>query len=157
MTSTDAQVRRMKQQDVDAVVKIAASLPSAPHWPLAAYLHALEEPRIALVAERWGELLGFAVASVVGNEAELETIAVAWVEQNRGVARRLFAELAEEVKLAGAATIILEVRESNRPALVLYYSLGFEEIGRRPRYYVDPVEDAVLMEMSLGQAAPARS
>jgi ribosomal-protein-alanine N-acetyltransferase len=149
MNSTGVSVRRMERQDVDEVMRIAASLPCAPRWALTAYLHALEEPRIALVAERSGEVVGFAVASVVGPEAELETIAVAPAEQNRGVARRLFAVLAEEAKRGGATGIMLEVRASNRPALVLYYSLGFEETGRRPRYYVDPVEDAVLMEMTL--------
>ena len=41
--------------------------------------------------------------------------------------------------------ITLEVRESNIPAFRLYEKLGFSEVGRRPNYYSNPVEDAILM------------
>jgi ribosomal-protein-alanine N-acetyltransferase len=63
------------------------------------------------------------------------------------LARHLFAALAVELALAGILEIILEVRASNAAALGLYRLLGFAETGRRPRYYHDPVEDAVLMRL----------
>ena len=65
------------------------------------------------------------------------------------MARQLFAALAGELRLAQAAEVDLEVRASNRPALSFYRSLGFEETGRRPRYYLDPAEDAILMRLQL--------
>jgi len=95
-------------------------------------------------------VLGFAVASVVGPQAELETIAVAAGEQRRGVGRRLFLALLEELRRAEVREVLLEARASNHPALELYRALGFAATGRRPRYYDDPVEDAVLMELRLG-------
>jgi ribosomal-protein-alanine N-acetyltransferase len=149
------EVRRMAHADLDPVIEIEQSLPDAPHWPRSAYITALDPqtapPRIALVAEETnsGVIVGFAAASLIPPQAELETIAVASNLQRRGLARRLFTLLAEELRGAGASEIILEVRASNQSALGLYRSLGFLESGRRSRYYVDPVEDALLMSLAL--------
>jgi ribosomal-protein-alanine N-acetyltransferase len=147
----------MTQADLDRVMEIAASLPEAPHWPPAAYLTALDlkgaPARIALVAEgsvAAGALVGFAVASVIGPQAELETIGVAAEAQHAGLAQRMFVALAGELKKIQVEEILLEVRASNCPALGFYRSMGFEEAGRRLRYYSDPIEDAVLMILRLG-------
>lgn len=149
------QVRPMTEADLDQVIEIERSLPEAPHWPRSAYLTAIDPqaspPRIALVAEETcsGVIVGFAAASLLPPQGELETIAIASNLQRRGLARRLFTPLAEELRAAGVSEIILEVRASNQPALGLYRSLGFLESGRRPRYYVDPVEDALLLSLVL--------
>jgi len=87
---------------------------------------------------------------VVPPQAELETIAVAAEGQRRGVCRNLFAVLVGELAIAQAEEVFLEVRASNRAALALYLSLGFKETGRRSRYYIDPVEDALLLALRLG-------
>ena len=148
----EVRIRRMTVADLDRVMEIAAGLKEAPHWARAAYLAAIDPAgaprRIALVAES-GSLAGFAVASVVMPQAELETIAVTGGGQRRGVARRLFAALAGELGAAGVKDVLLEVRASNAPALGFYRGVGFQESGRRPRYYADPVEDAVLLELRL--------
>jgi [ribosomal protein S18]-alanine N-acetyltransferase len=147
-------VRRMTASDLDAVLAIAASLKQAPQWAREAYEAALDGEtgplRVALVSEIDERVTGFAVASVVAPEAELETIAVAGAWQRRGVAKALWAALAEELKLAGARVTLLEVRTSNGKALGLYGRLGFAETGRRKGYYADPKEDAVLMRLELG-------
>ena len=72
-------------------------------------------------------------------------IAVAAASQRRGIAGRLFAALQQEFCAAGVTQVVLEVRASNHPALALYRRLGFTQTGRRPRYYAEPVEDALLM------------
>jgi ribosomal-protein-alanine N-acetyltransferase len=96
-----------------------------------------------------GMVVGFLVASMIPPQAELESIAVDPAFQRRGVARELFAALVEEIRSAQGTEVILEARASNFPALALYSALGFAEIGRRPRYYADPIEDAVLMRLRL--------
>jgi ribosomal-protein-alanine N-acetyltransferase len=93
---------------------------------------------------------GFLVASLMPPEAELELIAVDPGAQRRGFARRLFTELAEKLRAAQVAEVVLEVRASNLPALALYRKLGFVESGRRKDYYQIPVEDALLMRLGLG-------
>jgi ribosomal-protein-alanine N-acetyltransferase len=95
------------------------------------------------------QVVGFAVASLMPPEAELEIIAVAPATQRRGVAARLFEALIAEFYTAYIKGIMLEVRATNQPALALYRRLGFVETGRRPRYYHDPVEDAILMRLRL--------
>jgi len=148
-------VRRMMLHDLDRVMGIAASLKEAPHWPRSAYLAAMETEavprRIALVAEEPGSgvIAGFAVASLLPPQAELESIAVASALQRRGLARQLLAALAAELREALVAEVLLEVRASNQPALGLYRQLGFEKTGLRTRYYLDPIEDAVLMRLRL--------
>ena len=96
-----------------------------------------------------GTVIGFTVARLAPPEAELETIAVASRFQRRGVAQQLFRELAFELRLAQVNEVLLEVRMSNLPAQALYRSLGFVEAGWRPRYYTEPVEDAVLMRFMI--------
>lgn len=149
----DVCTRRMKPADLKRVMEIAESLREAPQWPRSAYVAALDpaaQPRrIALVAEAKGAVAGFAVASLMPPEGELETIAVAQAAQRHGMARRLFAELTAELGKAGITEVNLEVRASNQPALGLYRGLGFAETGRRVRYYHDPVEDAVLMRLRI--------
>ncbi len=145
------QVRFMTATDLDRVTEIAAALPEAPHWPRAAYTAALTPGatprRMALVAEHGstGSLAGFAVVSLMPPESELESIAVDPGFQRRGVARALWTALADALQGAEVDRILLEVRASNVRAQVFYCALGFVEAGRRARYYVDPVEDAVIM------------
>jgi [ribosomal protein S18]-alanine N-acetyltransferase len=143
-------IRRMRAADIDRVVEIAAGRREAPQWQRGVYLTAIDPEavplRAAFVAEdREGVIAGFAVASITAPEAELETIAVAARFERRGIARRLFDQVQNALRDAEVKSALLEVRASNFPALGLYRSLGFEETGRRPRYYADPVEDAVLM------------
>ncbi len=150
----------MRAADLDQVILIAANLPGAPHWPQSAYTNALNPDstprRIALViviaaaGSTPAAVLGFAVGSLLTPQAELETIAVAASSQRCCLGRRLFHALAGELREGGAHEILLEVRASNRAALAFYRSLGFVETALRPRYYADPVEDAVLMSLTLG-------
>ena len=153
--SPSALIRPMTPADLDRVMEIAESLKEAPQWPRSAYLAALDPEaaprRIALVVEEpaAGMVAGFAVASLLPPEAELEIIAVAPTVQRRGLARQLFFSLATELRTAEVIGVMLEVRATNQPALEFYRRLGFVETGHRPRYYHDPVEDAILMCLRL--------
>jgi [ribosomal protein S18]-alanine N-acetyltransferase len=149
-------VRRMRAADLEHVITISASLKQAPQWPRTAYASMLNRDatprRIALVAEDQESraVAGFAVASLLVPQAELESIAVAAEHQRRGIGRKLLAAMVEEMKAGAASEFILEVRASNEGALGLYRSMGWSEAGRRQRYYVDPEEDAILMSLGLG-------
>jgi len=150
------EIRQMTVGDLDRVIAIASSFPSAPQWPRRTYLEALEAKsnphRIALVTTEAvpGTVAGFAVARLVPPQAELETIAVARENQRRRIGRDLFDALAQELQADGAKEIVLEVRASNHPALGFYRCLGFLKTGLRRGYYREPIEDAVLMRLPLG-------
>lgn len=147
-------VRPLEAGEIGRAREIAAGLVEAPQWPEAAYRQALDAGssprRLVLAAERGERLIGFAVAAVVAGEAELESIAVERAVQRAGVGRALLEALVDAARGLGAERFLLEARVSNEPALRLYRALGFVENGRRPRYYRDPEEDAVLMERVLG-------
>lgn len=150
---TAPRVRPMAAEDLDPVLALAEGQPQAPHWARRAY-RALFNPqalprRIALVVEDEAALRGFAVASIVGPEAELECIVVAAGCERRGFGRALVAELAAVLRGLAVETLLLEVRSGNARALAFYRRLGWAEVGRRPRYYTDPEEDAILMAFQL--------
>jgi len=153
-------IRPMQEADLARVLEIAKALPHAPHWPPDVYQRALDPTalprRIALVAEEphldealhGGQMVaGFAVASVIPPQAEIETIAVVSDGQRRGVGRLLLSAILQELRRAGVTEVLLEARVSNLPALGLYTAFGFDRTGVRPRYYADPEEDAVLMAL----------
>ncbi len=151
----------MTASDLDRVLAIVESLPQAPHWPWSAWMKVLDSQidrestphRVALVASvpQPGSIRGFAVASLLPPQAELETIAVVPEGQRQGLGRLLFQALGAELKAAGVDELLLEVRASNSPALAFYRSLGFAKIGLRPGYYADPIEDAALLRLSLAE------
>ncbi len=136
--------------DLPQVIDIASSLPHAPRWPAATYLHALHPesrpPRLALVCEHPpSHLVGFLVALLIPPQAELETIAVAQPAQRQDIGSLLVDALFDHLKTRHITEVQLEVRESNVTARAFYASAGFTETARRKGYYSDPKEDAILL------------
>jgi [ribosomal protein S18]-alanine N-acetyltransferase len=153
-------VRRFEEPDLEPVVELAELVDQAPGWSRSVYASLFEaDPvleRVALIAGSAtdGQVLGFAIASLILPEAELENIAVAPDARRRGVGRRLFEAVVDQIRSRGARELRLEVRASNHNAIRFYQSLGFESTGRRPAYYTETKEDAILMSLSLDEAGP---
>ena len=97
------------------------------------------------------EVVGFCNYWLVHDEVHLLNIAIAPARRRQGLARRLMDELLDFARRHECTTVILEVRKSNRAAIELYHSYGFEAVGLRPRYYVEDREDALVMSLSLGK------
>lgn len=91
-------------------------------------------------------------------ELEILNLAVDPQARRRGLGRRLLGLALQAGRKMGMQKAILEVREHNVPALALYRACGFVPAGRRPRYYADTGEDALVLELPLaelkGRAAP---
>ena len=98
-----------------------------------------------LVAEEDGAVAGYVGSQTVLDETDMMNVAVHPDYRRRGIARRLVEGLALRLKAAGSRSLALEVRASNEGAIALYQNLGFIEIGRRPRYYRNPREDALIL------------
>jgi len=141
-------IRSAKDTDIPTIVSIEAAAPGAAHWPKSHYGRALTDAgRLVLVAEQAEfEVLGFLVAYISIPEWELENIAVSPEARRRGVGRALMTALVERALQAGATEIRQEVRASNTAAQKLGLSVGFIPEGRRPDYYRDPTEDALLFK-----------
>jgi ribosomal-protein-alanine N-acetyltransferase len=90
------------------------------------------------------EVVGYAVASLAGDDVELQRIAVAPAYRRRGLASALLAEVESVALAAGGARLLLEVRDDNATATAFYESRGFAELGRRRAYYQDGAVAVVL-------------
>jgi ribosomal-protein-alanine N-acetyltransferase len=88
---------------------------------------------------------------VVLEEMHILNLAVHPAQRRLGIARRLLSEGLAQARTLGAEIAWLEVRPSNLAARTLYESFGFKEVGRRPRYYDDTHEDALLLTLKWGK------
>ncbi|HSB66747.1 MAG TPA: ribosomal protein S18-alanine N-acetyltransferase [Anaerolineales bacterium] len=141
----------MKLEDVPRVREIDVLSFTLP-WPEKSYLFELiENPTtLAIVAEITPQdtrpvIIGMAVVWVVVDEAHIATIAIHPEYRGRGYGKKLLAEALRMAMRRGATLATLEVRENNLLAQQMYAKFGFNIVGRRPQYYKDNNEDAVLM------------
>lgn len=108
--------------------------------------HSLSHTLVAVPPRpRPRQVWGYLIFWVVAEEMHILNLAVHPQHRRRGLARRLLSEGMNQARDLGARVAWLEVRPSNTPALALYRSFGFQEVGRRPRYYDDTQEDALLL------------
>ncbi len=102
-------------------------------------------------------LVGIVGGWVLDAEAEIHLLYIRKEDRRRGFGRRLLSSYLSDLDRGGVTASYLEVRESNRPARFLYYSLGFTLEGVRKGYYQNPKEDGVVMvrRSSSGSSADA--
>ncbi|WP_242345137.1 ribosomal protein S18-alanine N-acetyltransferase [Anaeromyxobacter terrae] len=145
--------RRMQPEDLDRVVDIERAGFRNP-WSrelLARELdHAWSHIVLAVDRDAGAErVLGYIVFWLVHDELHVLNIATAIEARRRGVGRALMLEAHGAGKDRGAVVATLEVRRSNAPALELYRSLGYRQVGIRPNYYQEEGEDAIVMILDL--------
>jgi len=148
-------IRPATHEDLAHIRALEQQTDTAAHWAEREYdaLFAAEAPaRVALVAveeKAEGGIEGFVIARCALDEWEIENLVVAGSKRRRGVGGELVRELLLLARQRSATSVLLEVRESNLAARRLYEKLGFSETGRRRNYYLDPLEDALLLRSSL--------
>ena len=98
-----------------------------------------------LVAIDQGDVVGYVGSQSVLGESDMMNIAVSHTHRNKGIATSLVNELVLQLRNGGNYQLTLEVRASNTPAINLYHKLGFAQVGRRPNYYHNPKEDALIL------------
>lgn len=141
--------RALESQDIDAVMALERLVQTHP-WRRSSYEDCLNGRHHCWLAEHGGELVGFAVASWGGGDAELLNLAVTPKWQRRGVGQCLLTQVCEKLS-AYASMVFLEVRVSNRRAIEFYQRQQFFEVGNRPNYYptMNGREDALIMALQL--------
>ncbi|MBQ8514472.1 MAG: ribosomal protein S18-alanine N-acetyltransferase [Ruminococcus sp.] len=131
------------EQDLQQLAEIAAvSFPDP--WSERLFREAFASPYTQITAARTdsGEIAGYLVLSQAGDEMNVDDIAVSPGFRRTGVGRML---LETAHRTYPERNFLLEVRETNKPALALYEALGYRQVGYRKRYYRNPDEGAVLM------------
>lgn len=102
-----------------------------------------------LVAVEEGQVVGYIGSQSVLGESDMMNVAVHPDHRRKGIAEALIVALSDCLKQRDNVCLTLEVRASNVPAIALYDKLGFQQVGRRPNYYRNPKEDALILRKAL--------
>jgi ribosomal-protein-alanine N-acetyltransferase len=148
---------RLVPDDVAAVMDLAARSPEAARWSRGDFERACGgdlDGWVAIVRRdaqsgSRRDVVGFLVARRMADEMEILNVAVDAAFRRRGLATGLLAAALALGRASGAKRAFLEVRASNAGAIAFYERLGFASAGRRPRYYSDPPEDALVLVRAL--------
>ena len=129
-------------QQVAALEKVCFSDP----WSERSIAYELTNPlSYWLVATEGDQLAGYVGSQTVVDEADMMNIAVDPAFRRQGVAEGLVERLVSHLAAKQVRCLALEVRASNEPARALYEKLGFAQVGKRPNYYRNPKEDALIL------------
>ena len=141
-------VRPMFEADLPLVLQVEKSIYAYP-WTPGNFADCLASEYRCYVLTCDGALIAYAVQMAVLDEMHLLNLTVSDNFQQKGVGRYLLESLVSDALALQAVKIILEVRRSNFPAIFLYESLEFKQVGLRKNYYPDQRgrEDAIVMEM----------
>jgi len=154
-------VRRMRLADIPQVLEVERqSFPSM--WPSTAFRRELQQNRLAHYIvkhiltgddpaglpppqERAELITGFIGVWMLPDEMHIVTVAVRNSHRRQGIGEILLIAALDLARERAQPLVTLEVRVSNDAAIRLYEKYGFEEVGRRPRYYSDNHEDANIL------------
>ena len=98
-----------------------------------------------LVAVDGDRVAGYIGSQTVLGWADMMNLCVSPDYRRQGIGEQLTMELERQLREEKVECLTLEVRVSNAPAITLYEKLGFQQVGKRPRYYEKPREDALIL------------
>lgn len=155
------EIRRAGLDDLDDVMALETATFPSDAWSREGMRAELRGPHGYYLVARTpdGVLDGYGglLAPRGAEQADVQTVAVADRARRRGLGRALVLALVAEAGRRGARELFLEVRADNPAAQALYAALGFEQVGRRARYYQPDDVDALVMRLDIpeGEVAPA--
>ena len=145
-------LRAAAPADLDAIMLIENRSFPTDAWSTETMAAELASPHGQyFVDEHEEEVIGYGgVRALQGSpDADIQTIALLSEYRGQGRGRELLRALLAVARDRGAREVFLEVRADNPSAAGLYLAEGFEEIGRRPRYYQPDDVDAIVMRRDL--------
>lgn len=139
MSGETLKIRPVEGLDIPVLTALHAACFTAPWdqpWTQRSFAEVLQMPGAgACIAALGPDPVGFALARVVADEAELLLIGVHPEHRRAGYGRILLDHMFQALRVAGAARLFLEVAENNPAATAFYRAAGFEPVGRRAQYY----------------------
>ncbi len=139
-------IRPMTHDDAPAVAEIDR-LSNPQPWPKASLAEEVERPlaRYLVLEGGDGRIDGFVGLWLMVGEAHITMIAVRPELRRGGLGEALLVAAVRTAIAEQQQVVTLEVRASNAAAIAMYRKYGFVEAGRRPRYYDDNGEDALIL------------
>lgn len=138
-------IRGMRYDDLEQITEIEKICFSLP-WSRDSFEGELEnELAYYQCAEENGKIMGYMGMWRVLDECHITNVCVLPECRNKGIASMLINKMVDICECSEIKSMTLEVRESNLPAINLYEKFGFFAVGKRPRYYLKPMEDAIIM------------
>ena len=136
-------IRPLVEEDLESILRIEDATYPTP-WTKGIFQDELAAPgRVYIVAEAHGDVVGYSGLMLVLPEAHVTSVTVDPERRGSRIGTRLMLRMSREALAAGANSLTLEVRVSNRNAQALYHRFGMAPVGVRKRYYKD--EDALVM------------
>jgi [ribosomal protein S18]-alanine N-acetyltransferase len=150
LESVEPNYRLMDLSDLESVISIEILAYQFP-WSIVIFQDCVKAGYHCWVAELDDEIIGYAIFINAVQECHLLNLCINPTLQGRGLGRRLLANVLDNAKAYNASCVFLEVRSSNRHAVELYESEGFNEVGIRKNYYPTNRgrEDAVIYAKEL--------
>ncbi|MCR5439947.1 MAG: ribosomal protein S18-alanine N-acetyltransferase [Selenomonas sp.] len=137
--------REMAPEDADAVEIVEKACFAIPWSRESFWKEAANENTVYLLALDGERVIGYAGCWISFEECQITNVAILPEYRGQGIGTKLFGAIIDVVKAKGVTAMTLEVRPSNAPARALYARYGFKDAGRRPHYYQDDGEDAIIM------------
>lgn len=143
-------LRPMTEDDVDDVLAIEEAAYDFP-WTKGIFRDCLRVGYCCWVCVLGERLVGYGLISVAAGECHVLNLCIEPSMRGKGLGRHLMNHLLGLARQHKAEMVFLEVRPSNKEAIALYESMGFNEMGRRRRYYPAKKgrEDALLFARNL--------
>lgn len=147
----DMKIRAATLQDLPALVAIEQACFAIPWSEQSLRADLLSSPPAFLwvAVESDQQITGYIACYRGGDHIQINNLAVLPPYRHQGIGRLLIESLFAWARSESIQSADLEVRPSNHPAKLLYEACGFKEVGRRPRYYEDNGEDAIIMLKNL--------
>ncbi len=140
-------IRPATPGDASAIAALERQIFTDP-WPESALVTPAGD--LSLVACVGGSVVAYVFVRAAEDEAEVLNVAVHPARRRRGIGRALLTRALARCAVSGVRAVHLEVRASNDVAQAFYRQMGFQQAGRRPRYYTQPAEDALVLRRILG-------
>ena len=142
-------VTDMQDSDLDDIAALEKRCFGDP-WSREALAESLADPCARmLVAVYGGAVCGYVCLILTDENGYIPRVGVLPAYRRRGVATALMDTAESAARVFGCTSLTLEVRESNSAAIALYESLGFYPLGKRPGFYTNPIETALVMTKAL--------
>ncbi len=142
-------IREMHEEDAVFVAELENSIFNMNTKPGSLADECRRDNSVYIVACEGDSIIGYCTIIASFETADLCNIAVKEDYRKQHIAEMIFEYAVKKCRAKSVERILLEVRESNTPAILFYDKIHFEKIGMRKNYYSNPSENALILQKDI--------